>query len=332
MVVRTPHGEVRFKVQRNALLLGEFTIAQLVHATGLNPESVRTEIQRLKKEGFVISERQAGQHEALYRLSDDLEKRLTLSRSVRAFYPAPSEPVPPRPTSRLYHAALRTLDQAERKSGDERKALLEEAAHQLEGAWQTEGASRAPELVKAHLWREQGRLKCLQGQREEAQKLFKQAREKFAAADLESETRLIDEYLLYIEVRIRIDAENIQDTDPTAKIQCVLKVLEDREYPPVSPLLHYLAELTGSLVQTAGSRVNEWALAAGAHVTAAERHFEEIIHEEFRRLEYKLLSRPPTALERLGEEGRPDILIERLTNEIWRELLIAPTKQSQGEN
>jgi DNA-binding transcriptional ArsR family regulator len=254
MVARTPHGEVRFKVQRNALLLGEFTIAQLVRATGLNPESVRTEIQRLKKEGFVVSERQAGQHEALYRLSDDLEKRLALSRSVEAFYPPPSGPIPPRPTSRLYHAALRTLDQAERKSGGERKDLLDQAAHQLEGAWQAEGASRAPELVQAHLLREQGWLKCLQGQRERAQELFKQAREKFAAAGLESETRLIDEYLLYIEARARIDAEEI--LDPTAQVRCVLRVLEDTEHLPASPLLCFLAELlTHCLPQTLENRV-----------------------------------------------------------------------------
>ena len=120
MPAQAMRSEVKFKVRQNALLLGEFTIAQLVRATGLNPESVRTEVQRLRKEGFVVSERRPGQREALYRLSDDPEKRLALSRSVEAFYPEPPMPVPPRPTSRMYQAARYSLAQAERAGEKER--------------------------------------------------------------------------------------------------------------------------------------------------------------------------------------------------------------------
>jgi len=244
-------SEVKFKVRRNALLLGEFTIAQLVRATGLNPESVRTEVQRLRQEGMIASENKPRQREALYRLSDDPEKRLALSRSVEAFYPEPSEPVPPRPTSRLYQDALQTLDEAEREKGERREALVKQAAHQLEGAWEAEGASRAPEMVQAHLFREQGRLACLQGRREQAEEWFNQAREEFSAADVESEIRLIDEHLSYLEARRRIDASEAVDT--AAQARCVLEVLETAEH--LGPLTRLLAGLAQDLSRTLEDRM-----------------------------------------------------------------------------
>ncbi len=253
MPVQAVRSEVKFKVRQNALLLREFTIAHLVRATGLNPESVRTEVQRLRKEGFIVSERRPGRREAFYRLSDDPEKRLALSRSVEAFYPEPPEPVPPRPTSRLYQAALLSLDQAEREKGKRREALLAQAAHQLEGAWQAEGASRAPELVQAHILRERGRLAYLQGQREPARELLTQAREAFAAAGLESEVRLIDSDLVYLEARHRIDASGA--VGAAAEARCVLEALEEAECPPTGPLVRLLAGLTRALSRTIEDRV-----------------------------------------------------------------------------
>jgi len=244
-------SEVKFKVRRNTLLLHEFTIAQLVRATGLNPESVRTEVQRLRQEGMIISGHKPGQREAVYRLSDDPEKRLALSRSVEAFYPEPTEPVPPRPTSRMYQDALQTLDEAERGKGEQREALVRRAAHQLEGAWEAEGASRAPELVQAHLFREQGRLACLQGRREQAEEWFDQAREKFSAAGAEREIRLIDEYLLYLEAQRQIDINRA--IDPSTQARCVLETLKKAEH--IGPLMCLLVDLVRELSYTAGDRV-----------------------------------------------------------------------------
>jgi len=225
----------------------------LVRATGLNPESVRTEVQRLKQEGFVVSERRPGRREASYQLSDDPEKRLALSRSVEAFYPEPREPIPPRPTSRLYRAALESLDQAEGEKGRRRQELLEQAVHQLEGAWQAEGASRAPELVQAHILRERGRLAYLQGQRESARELLTQAKEAFTAAGLESETRLVDEYLVCIEAWRRIEVSRAPDA--AAQARCVVEALAEAEHPPIGPLVRLLADLARDLSRTAEDRV-----------------------------------------------------------------------------
>lgn len=300
MPVQAIRSEVKLKVRRNALLLREFTIAQLVRATGLNPESVRTEVQRLKQEGFVVSERRPGRREALYRLSDDPEKRLALSRSIEAFYPEPPEPIPPRPTSRLYQAALQSLDQAEREKGRRREGLLEQAAHQLEGAWQAEGASRAPELVQAHLLRERGRLAYLQGQREPARELLTQAREMFAAAGLEGETRLVDEYLRCIEAWHRIEVSRAPDA--AAKARCVLEVLAEAEPPLIGPLVRLLADLARDLSRTTGDRV--------AQITwMAEIHREMVgVREDLQRLERERIPEPMPLQERPGISA--DLLAE----------------------
>lgn len=236
------HGEVKLKVRRTALLLREFTVSQLVRATGLNPESVRTEVQRLKQEGFLISEHQPGQREAVYRLTDDPEKRLELSRSVETFYPAPPETS--RPTTRFYHAARHTLNQAERAKGREREELLTQAARQLEGAWEAEGASRAPDPVQAHLLRERGRLAYLRGvSLDEARRYFEQAREKFTAAGLEGEARLVDEYLLCLEIERRIKAQGMRDVPE--QVRCVLEILQNA--PTVGPLAYLLVDMIRAL-------------------------------------------------------------------------------------
>jgi len=306
------HSEVKFKVRQDALLLHEFTISQLVRTTGLNPESVRTEVQRLKQAGFIVSERRPGQREALYRLSDDPEKRLALSRSVEAFYPPP--PKPSRPTARLYQTALHTLSQAEGEKGRRREELLAQAAHQLEGAWQAEGASRAPELVQAHILRERGRLACLQGRLEQARELFNEAREMFAAADLESETRLVDEYLLYIEARRWIDASGA--VDAAAQARCVLKALEAAEHPPTGPLVRLLADLTRALSRTTEDRV-----AAAVYESMAiigERIVSEVREELHLRRER--MPMPVIVRERPGEREWPGMPPDRLAWEPRMEL------------
>lgn len=248
MTDQAPHGEVKFKVRRNVLLLREFTIEDLVQVTGSNPESIRTEVQRLRQEEFVLSERRPGQRHVLYRLSDDPEKRLELSKSIEAFYPKPTtRRTPPQPTSRLYQAAVTTLDQAEKEKGPEQKKLLEEASHQLKGAWHTEGASRAPELVQAHILREQGRLARLQGKREQAEKLLRQAKEIFARDGLESDVRLINQHLTYLEARRR--GEITGATSASAMARCVRAVLEETQYSLESPLVDFLGDLIESLLK-----------------------------------------------------------------------------------
>lgn len=278
------HGEVKFKVRRNALMLQEFTIDNLVRATGLKPESVRTEVQRMKQEGLLTSESKQGQRGASYQLSDDPEKRLSLSRSVEAFYPEPSEPVGLHPTSRLYEDALKTLEQAEDSRGEKRKQLLTEAKHQLEGAWQAEGADRAPGPVKAHLLRERGRLAYLQGKLESANEILKQTKEIFLDAGLKSESNVVEEYLVTIEAWRRIQTSNA--FDDAARARCVIEALTANDSLTTSPLVELLADLTRELSRTVRDRVAKEAMQAETHRKVVETSEEtKSMHKTLLRLE-----------------------------------------------
>jgi len=277
------YGEVKFKVRRNALLLREFTISELVRATGLNPESVRTEVQRMKQEELLFPETESRQRETIYRLSDDPKKRLALSRSVEAFYPKSPKPFMPRPTSRLYKAAVISLNQVDKKKGKQREELLNQAEHQLEGAWEAEGASRAPKLVQAHILRERGRLAYLRAKWESAKELFELALEIFAEGNLDGETRLVDEYLLCIEAQHRIHIAHTSDVATQAR--CVLDILNTAEHVSPSPLIHLLGDLTRELSLTSKARVAETTLEIETSRKIDETH-EEVkgIREDLRRL------------------------------------------------
>lgn len=71
------------KIRAIALDLEIFSITQVMRATTLIPSIIRTELQRMEQEGFLTSEpMRAGGLLLRYRLTDDLEKRLALVRSI----------------------------------------------------------------------------------------------------------------------------------------------------------------------------------------------------------------------------------------------------------
>ena len=117
-------GQVKLLVRSNALLLREFTVAQMRRVTGAKPTSVRTELHRMKREGLLTSEplRQRGTGRGapphVYRLTDDPEKRLELVRSVEAFYRVEDAAGHMEPVSLNYKATLSLLDQLERIDTD----------------------------------------------------------------------------------------------------------------------------------------------------------------------------------------------------------------------
>jgi hypothetical protein len=289
--MRAMHSEVKLRVRQSALLLREFTISQLVRVTGLNPESVRTEVQRLKREGNVVSGRQAGLRERLYRLCDDPEKRLALSRSVETFYPSPPEPQVP--TSHHYERALRILDRAETAKGAEREELLRQAEHWLEGAWQSEGASRAPASVQAHIQREQGRLAYLRGDLSRAEAWLQQAREKFVVGNQPGEVRLVDEYLLCVESWRQVIARS-DVVDVRERARCVLEAVEGSS---IGPLARLFANVVRGVLASAESRVVEAAFEQDVASMRREVHdMRREVHEiqtEFRSEREPLHGVPP---------------------------------------
>jgi len=115
-------NEVRFNVRHNVLLLKTFTVPQLQAVTGLNRQSIHTEIRRMEQEELVSrvgveegeKESTGGRPPVIYQLTSDPEKRFEVLQSVRAFYIAAEERVSelPRPESKHYFTAKEILEEA----------------------------------------------------------------------------------------------------------------------------------------------------------------------------------------------------------------------------
>jgi DNA-binding PadR family transcriptional regulator len=149
-------NEVKFKVRAIALDLETFTVAQMTRVTTLNPTSIRTELQRMKREGYLTSEpiregksgRGAPPHR--FQLTDAPEKRLALARSIEPFFSPPPTPAP-RPLSLHYQAAVTLTERLEsgELSETERETTLRDAHHHLALAVEEEGVDIRPETETA---------------------------------------------------------------------------------------------------------------------------------------------------------------------------------------
>jgi hypothetical protein len=260
MEPRSAMSEVRFKVRQNALLWREFTAAQMVEITGLKPESVRTELQRMKTEGLLEvgrtpcpadQKRKRGGQLVVYRLTSDPEKRLALSRSVEAFYPGALQPQ--RPSSRHFALATRLLDQAStEKDAQKRERLLAEAEDELDFALAEEGAGRAPEAVCAHIEFQRGRVAYLRGQDEQAETLLHRASLALVATEQSHQAIVADRLRFCIAARRRWAKEN--DYRAQVRARCVLEQINGTGFL-YDPLVRLLADLLGELAETPQDRV-----------------------------------------------------------------------------
>lgn len=280
MESRAGMNEVKFRVRQNALLWREFTVAQMVEITGLKPESVRTELQRMKQEGLLEAERdrsgtgvrRRGGQPVLYRLTSDSEKRLALSRSVEAFYP--KAPRPQQPTSHHFVLATRLLDQASgERNTHKREQLLVESEDELDFALVEEGASRAPKTVAAHIEFQRGRVAYLRGCEEQAERLFHQARQALNDAGLAAEAALADEFLLCIRVHRRWMIE--QDRGVQRQALCLLEELDDVGFhggPLVRELVNLLNKMTEILPPS-----HDWLFAAVEQVKTVGQKIDRAV-------------------------------------------------------
>ena len=257
MTHRVGMSQVKFKVRYHALLLREFTVADIVSATGLNPESVRTELQRMRQDGLLRSETQPNAAErqgrgALYRLTDDPEARLTLSRSVEAFYPQPSKTH--RPTSRHYQLAQQLLDQALNTTNSQRHQLLDDAVSALEMAEQAE--YDANDEINAYFQYERARLAYLRGEYEQAEQVFTQLRERFSALHDQALLRRVEEFLVCVDVQRRFAAQMQPSTNEAAIGWSLAQALVEQDYQSDSPITSLLLLVLRQLSETASDKVS----------------------------------------------------------------------------
>jgi predicted ArsR family transcriptional regulator len=118
-------SEVKVNIRHNVLLLETFTVPQLQAITGLNRQSIHTEVRRMEKEGIVsrvgFESREkgsvGGRPPVVYQLTSDAERRFEVLQSVRAFYLDREEPISelPRPESKHYFIARDLLHDSKAK-------------------------------------------------------------------------------------------------------------------------------------------------------------------------------------------------------------------------
>ena len=247
MVKKAEMSEVKFKVRHYALLLREFRVADMVKVTGLNPESIRTELQRMRQDGLLISDRLAEKRRGrslLYKLTPDPEKRLALSREVESFFPKPPKIFPPRPTSRHYHVANQLIERVAKgyyKTEEEQKTALQEAKQHLKFVEYEEDMSE--KLIYAYVNLGRARLEFLSENYEEAETLFIRVRETFTAAELGYEVPMIDEYLAFIQYHWHCERE-IAFTF-SEKSHCILETLKNFKQLSDRPVVKLLSNLLG---------------------------------------------------------------------------------------
>lgn len=250
MTQRANMSQVKLKVRYNALLLREFKVADIVRATGLKSESVRTELQRMKQEGLLVAGPD-GEHTgrgappAVYRLTDDPERRLTLSQSVAAFYPPPE--TPERPSSRRYRSAQQLLDRALNSKGAQRREYLAAAERDLQIATEAEGGEFASEQVKAYLRYEHARLLYLRGDYGQAKQEFAALRPIFAAIGEETMLQRVKEFEVCAEASARFGANMVIGVNKHAWARYLVHLTADKNYQTDSPLTLLLLQLVSRL-------------------------------------------------------------------------------------
>lgn len=247
-------GQVKFNVRHNALLLHDFTVADMVRATSLNAESVRTELQKMREEGFLTSQpypkksgRPGGQL-VVYRLTDDPTARAALAQSIEAF--SPPQPSAELITGQHYLLARQLLNRAQTAAAPCRAPVLADAAKALVIAAQTEGGSRASERVKACLQYEEARLAYLEGAYQKAGISVAVLREFFVSIHDDMMLRHVDELRMCLEAVDRLAAQRPGHADASAGAHYVLEALADYDYHPESPLAALALDLLRRLVRT----------------------------------------------------------------------------------
>ncbi len=265
---RSKMSQVKFKVRYNSLILKEFTVADIVQATGENPESVRTELQRMRQEGLISSDLVEQQGErggrvAVYRLTNDREARLSLSRSIEPFYPSSSQGE--YPSSRRYLSAQHLLDRAQRVQGAERAKYLREAERDLELAEQTEGGKAASEQIRGHLHYERARLQYLQANYVVALSNLEVARKLFSSFRNVLMQNRVDELELCINVSIQCGPSV---TSPNAWAEAILEYASDRKYKFESPLVSLLLDIVGQSSTTTSDKILASVLSLAANMSS----------------------------------------------------------------
>jgi len=255
-------GKVKLRVRESALTMKKFTVEEMVRVTGLNEDSVVSELRRMRKSGFIsahnVNRSQPGRPRRIYKLTSDPEKRFKMSAQVAEFYPKPLAQA--RPTSHHYFNAVSLLDSlGASEKAEERAKLLGECEDELSFAWYEEGAPDG--ILDAFIRSQKGRVEYLKGNYEQAQALFEKAMETFTANDLPEEKAWVGEHLLASRVQQKWKEE--PGSSLLDKARSMIDEVSDSgtnssaQYPMLALLLDMTKQLVSALEKPARAMVLE---------------------------------------------------------------------------
>jgi hypothetical protein len=237
----------------------------MVRATALNPESVRTELQRMKREGLITSRPappdkngKRGGRPSIYRLSDSPEIRLKISSDLEFFHHA--EPITSRPSSRHYWSAQQYINEALCVEGEKRDSLIARAEEHLEIAEQAEGGELASEQIRAYLELEKAKIAYLRRDYGGAIQRFEQLHSRFLNHNDALGLRQIEEFRVCIEAWNRFRDGKEGDVGETALARCLSSAISDMHYTPDSPLIALLRKLVNAMVEPVENKINAEAM------------------------------------------------------------------------
>jgi hypothetical protein len=228
-------NEVKVEVRRLALAWEEFCVDDIIAVTGFNRSSVHTEINRMKKDGFIPKNRLSQEGERkYYRLIDDPDKRAELAKSVQGF---PSQIfTTDYPSSPSYWSAQKKITSAHNIHGPELIHLLDEAENDLEKAWNDEGGPALDEKIKAFIKFEKARILYLKPKElSQAKEYFLELNGQFLEEYEENQRALLEEYLTCIDLKMCYKNSRIP-------LQVLLRSFQEKKIQPHSPAFYLLVE------------------------------------------------------------------------------------------
>ena len=281
-------NEVRIAVRRNALLLKEFSVTEMVRACGLNPSSVRTELQRMKAAGFLstcrtaVTRERAGRPPLVYRLTENPDMRVELSRSIETFYPQSSSS--PKPTSYHYERVSLLIKEAQVTSNPDRENLLREARERIAYAEMAEKGDLASDSVRAYLRYQRARLLYLEGTNEKAEEEFALLQDAFAELGDRYTSDSIEEYLVCLKARRILLGHRTGHVDQEGMARSLIEAVRESGYQPKGPLASELLNLVDELSQSAMRRVESavYKLSEALAHDVAEQVHERVRADTFR--------------------------------------------------
>jgi hypothetical protein len=243
---RQSQSSVKIRVRETSLTLGEFTVDQMVRATGFKPTSVRTELRRMREEKFLTTASVKGTRvgpgapRALYKVTSSHEKVQKLARQVQSFYHRPT--VHGHPSTRFYDRARRLLDKVEigkYQGGEQRATMLRQAEEALAMAWHDEEHVKG--ATEAFLECERARLECLKGDLDGAAHIFHKVKSSFESLHLPDEAARVKEYVWCVEIKRRLRQSS--EAGPEEEARLVLEALKSAEGTDDRPLVRFIKEV-----------------------------------------------------------------------------------------